>query len=109
MHLAAAVQTPCVAIFAARNIPRIWFPYGLQHRVLYHHVDCAGCELETCIVQQKKCLTSITVDEVLQEVRAILGCIPGHPHVALARNAMIDPGVSPTTHASRPPRHPESA
>ena len=73
MHLAAAVQTPCVAIFAARNIPRIWFPYGPQHRVLYHHVDCAGCELETCIVQQKKCLTSITVDEVLQEVRAILG------------------------------------
>lgn len=72
MHLAAAVQTPCVAIFAARNLPRVWFPYGPQHRVLYHHVDCAGCGLETCIVQQKKCLTSITVDEVLAEVRAIL-------------------------------------
>lgn len=73
MHLAAAVQTPCVAIFAARNIPRIWFPYGRQHRVLYHQVACAGCELETCIVQKKKCLTSITVAEVLAEIRAILG------------------------------------
>ena len=73
MHLAAAVQTPCVAIFAARNIPRIWFPYGHRHRVLYHQVDCAGCELETCIVQKKKCLTSISVDEVLAEVRAVLG------------------------------------
>lgn len=73
MHLAAAVQTPCVAIFAARNIPRVWFPYGAQHRILYHHVDCAGCELETCIIQKKKCLTSITVDEVLAEIRAILG------------------------------------
>ncbi len=72
MHLAAAVKTPCVAIFAARNIPRVWFPYGKQHRVLYHHVDCAGCELETCIVQKKKCLTSITVDEVLAEIRAVL-------------------------------------
>jgi len=72
MHLAAAVNTPCVAIFAARNIPRVWFPYGEQHRVLYHHVDCAGCELETCIVQKKKCLTSITVDEVLSEIRAVL-------------------------------------
>jgi heptosyltransferase-3 len=73
MHLAAAVQTPCVAIFAARNKPRVWFPYGKQHRVVYHQTDCWGCGLETCIVERKKCLTSITVDEVLTEVRAILG------------------------------------
>jgi heptosyltransferase-3 len=73
MHLAAAVQTPCVAIFSARNKPRVWFPYGKQHRVLYHKVDCWGCNLETCIIERKKCLTSITVDEVLVEVQAILG------------------------------------
>ena len=73
MHLAAAVQTPCVAIFAARNKPRVWFPYGKQHRVLYHQTDCWGCGLETCIVEKKKCLTSITVDEVVTEVRALLG------------------------------------
>jgi len=73
MHLAAAVQTPCVAIFSARNKPRVWFPYGSQHRVLYHPVDCWGCNLETCIVEQKKCLTSITVDEVLAQVHALLG------------------------------------
>ncbi|WP_433983281.1 glycosyltransferase family 9 protein [Tunturiibacter empetritectus] len=72
MHLAAAVQTPCVAIFAARNKPRVWFPYGKQHRVVYHQTDCWGCGLETCIVERKKCLTSITVDEVITEVRAIL-------------------------------------
>ena len=62
MHLAAAVQTPCVAIFAARNKPRVWFPYGKQHRVLYHQTDCWGCGLETCIIERKKCLTSITVE-----------------------------------------------
>jgi heptosyltransferase-3 len=73
MHLAAAVQTPCVAIFAARNKPRVWFPYGKQHRVLYHQTDCWGCGLETCIVEKKKCLISITVDEVVTEVRALLG------------------------------------
>ena len=72
MHLAAAVQTPCVAIFAARNIPRVWFPYGRQHRVIYHKVNCAGCGLETCTVERKKCLTSIAVDEVLMAVRAAL-------------------------------------
>lgn len=73
MHLAAAVQTPCVAIFAARNKPRVWFPYGKQHRILYHQTDCWGCGLETCIIERKKCLTSITADEVATEVRAILG------------------------------------
>jgi heptosyltransferase III len=73
MHLAVAVQTPCVAIFSARNKPRVWFPYGKQHHVLYHKVDCWGCNLETCIVEKKKCLTSITVDQVLAQVRSILG------------------------------------
>jgi ADP-heptose:LPS heptosyltransferase len=73
MHLAAAVQTPCVAIFAARNKPRVWFPYGARHRVVYHRVDCWGCGLETCIVEQKKCLTSITGQEVVEQVRQVLG------------------------------------
>jgi heptosyltransferase III len=70
MHLAAAVGTPCVAIFAARNIPRQWFPYGAHHRILYHRVECAGCGLETCIEQQKKCILSITVDEVLAAIHS---------------------------------------
>jgi ADP-heptose:LPS heptosyltransferase len=73
MHLAAAVQTPCVAIFAARNKPRVWFPYGKQHRVVYHQTDCWGCGLETCIAERKKCITSISVEEVLAEVQAVLG------------------------------------
>ena len=72
MHLAAAVGTPVVAIFAARNIPRQWFPFGKQHRVVYHRVECWGCGLETCIEQQKKCLMSITVDEVMEAVRGKL-------------------------------------
>ena len=72
MHLAAAMQTPCVAVFAARNIPRVWYPYGDQHRIVYHHVECAGCELETCTIERKRCLTTITVDEVAGEVNAIL-------------------------------------
>ncbi len=72
MHLAAAVGTPCVAIFAARNIPSQWFPYGPAHRILYHRVECAGCGLETCIEQQKKCILSITVDEVLTQVHGAL-------------------------------------
>ena len=73
MHLAAAVGTTCVAIFSARNLPRVWFPYGAGHRVVYHEVSCRGCGLETCIAEGKRCLTSIGVEEVVAEVRGVLG------------------------------------
>jgi len=72
MHLAATVGTPCVAVFAARNKPRTWFPWGSQHEVVYHRTDCWGCDLETCIEQKKKCLTSILPAEVLGVVHRVL-------------------------------------
>ncbi len=72
MHLAAAVGTPSVAIFAARNIPRQWFPFGSRNAVVYHRVDCWGCGLETCIEQGKKCLVSITVDDVMEKIRTLI-------------------------------------
>ena len=72
MHLAAAVGTPCVAIFSARGKPRRWFPYGSGHRVLYHRVSCWGCGLETCVVEKKRCILSIGVDEVVKEVEGVL-------------------------------------
>ncbi len=73
MHLAAAVSTPTVAIFSARQKPGVWFPYGPHHQVLYHQVSCWGCNLETCLVEQKRCILSITVAEVLTALQAILG------------------------------------
>jgi ADP-heptose:LPS heptosyltransferase len=71
MHLAATVGTPIVAIFAARNRPLQWFPAvtRVPHRIVYHQVDCWGCGLETCTVERKKCLTSITVEEVFAAVK----------------------------------------
>ncbi len=72
MHLAAAVQTRCVAVFSARDREGVWFPCGRGHKVFYHRTDCWGCGLETCIVQQKKCLAAITTDSVLAAVKNIL-------------------------------------
>ncbi|WP_247237848.1 glycosyltransferase family 9 protein [Telluribacter sp. SYSU D00476] len=64
MHLASGVGTPCVGVFSARNLPGRWYPRGENNKIIYHRVDCAGCGLEECIVQNKKCISSITVDEV---------------------------------------------
>jgi heptosyltransferase-3 len=72
MHLAAAVGTRCVAIFAARNPPGQWFPLGVGHRVIYHQTDCYGCGLNVCTEHKKKCILSITVDEVISAVKDLL-------------------------------------
>jgi heptosyltransferase-3 len=66
MHLAASVGVRCTAIFSARCMPGVWFPWGGKHRVIYHRTPCAGCELERCVSLHKACIESITVDEVYQ-------------------------------------------
>jgi len=38
MHLANSVGVPCVSIFAAREKPGIWFPYGNEEHVFYNHI-----------------------------------------------------------------------
>ena len=72
MHLAALGGTPCVAVFSARNLPGQWFPFGGQHRVLYHKTECFGCYLDVCVTEAKKCILSITVPEVLAAVEEVL-------------------------------------
>jgi ADP-heptose:LPS heptosyltransferase len=64
--LAATGGIPCAVVYSARNRPGIWFPPGRLHRNILHEVDCANCNLEVCIEQQKKCITGIAVDEMLQ-------------------------------------------
>jgi ADP-heptose:LPS heptosyltransferase len=64
MHLAAAVGTPCAIVFSARGKPGVWFPIGMQHEIVYHKTDCFGCNLEICVVERKRCILSIDVDEM---------------------------------------------
>ena len=73
LHLAEAVGVPVVGVYSARNLPGRWFPHGARNRVVYHAVDCRGCRLETCLVERKKCIESIAVEEVLAEMRVVLG------------------------------------
>jgi ADP-heptose:LPS heptosyltransferase len=72
MHLAAAVGTPCAAIFSARNPPGLWFPHGPHHTVFYHKTDCAGCRLNVCVEFKKKCITAISVASVSAAVLSML-------------------------------------
>ncbi len=72
MHLAACSGVPCVIAFSARGRRGVWFPNGSQHRVIYHQTSCQGCNLETCIVEKRRCLTSITVSEMAEAAASVL-------------------------------------
>jgi ADP-heptose:LPS heptosyltransferase len=69
MHIAAAVGTPCVAVFSARLGLGKWFPHGSQQvntrqRVLYNRTSCSPCNLEICTAENKRCILSITPEQV---------------------------------------------
>jgi ADP-heptose:LPS heptosyltransferase len=68
MHLAAAVGTPCVAIFSARDNPGKWEPVGPNHVVLRHEVPCGGCGLKTCVDRDLACLKAIATEDVLAAI-----------------------------------------
>jgi heptosyltransferase-3 len=72
-HLAACMGIRCACVFGARDLPGVWFPPGEGHEVVYHQPECFGCRLETCIAMQKKCILSVSVNEMEQAVRRILG------------------------------------
>ena len=72
MHLAAAMGTPCVGIFAAVGWPGKSYPYGRAHLVLRRSVPCEGCLLHECIEHDMKCLKLISVNEAVAACRAAL-------------------------------------
>ncbi len=68
MHLAAAAGVPCVVVFSALHKPGIWFPSGPYHRVIYHKTECFGCGLDICRKYNKKCIRSISAEEVFDAI-----------------------------------------
>lgn len=65
MHLAAAMKTPGVAIFSARDRAGKWEPFGSRFRVLRADVACRGCMLQTCVERDIACLRAISQEEVI--------------------------------------------
>ncbi|MGB7070955.1 MAG: glycosyltransferase family 9 protein [Pyrinomonadaceae bacterium] len=63
MHMAAAVGTPCVAVFAAIDWIGRWYPTG-QHNVVFRkRVECEGCHTPDCF-NNHKCLELTSTAEV---------------------------------------------
>jgi ADP-heptose:LPS heptosyltransferase len=68
MHLAAAVGTTTIAVFSAREMPGVWFPFGQEHNVFYRNVPCRDCRLDECVQYQKRCIREIQPADVAGRV-----------------------------------------
>ena len=70
-HLAAAVGTPVVSLFAP-TVPAVrWRPWRVPHELLGVDMPCAGCRARRCPVPGHPCLGGVGVEDVLAAVERL--------------------------------------
>jgi len=69
-HLAAAVATPVVSLFAPTVPAQWWRPWNVPHVLLGDQdIGCAQCRARRCPVQGHPCVEGVSVAEVVGAVR----------------------------------------
>ena len=67
-HLAAAVGTAVVSLYAP-TVPAVrWRPWQVPHELLHVDVPCAGCRARECPVPGHPCLGGVDIEEVVAAV-----------------------------------------
>lgn len=70
-HLAAAVGTPVVSLYAL-TVPAVrWRPWKVPHELVYVDVPCAGCRARRCPVAGHPCLEGVEVADVVAAVERV--------------------------------------
>lgn len=72
-HLAAAVGTPVVSLFAPTVPAARWRPWGVPHELLFREVPCAGCRARRCPVPGHPCLHDVEAAEAAAALRRLAG------------------------------------
>jgi ADP-heptose:LPS heptosyltransferase len=72
-HLAAAVGTPVVSLFAPTVPAGRWRPWGVPHALLGHQdIACAGCRASDCPVPGHPCIDDVMPDQAIAALRRLL-------------------------------------
>ncbi len=85
-HLAAAVGTPVVDVYAMTNLQHA--PWQVPSRIVAHDVPCRDCRKSVCPAGHHACLREIDAQEV---VEAALELAAGDPGRAAPPAGIIDP------------------
>ncbi|MEV4582838.1 glycosyltransferase family 9 protein [Nonomuraea jabiensis] len=72
-HLAAAVGTPVVSLFAPVVPAGRWAPYGVPYVLLGDQEGpCKDTRAQTCPIDGHPCLTGVTAEQVVKAVRELI-------------------------------------
>jgi lipopolysaccharide heptosyltransferase II len=82
VHLAAAVGTPVVDLYALTNPQHT--PWGVGNRVLFHDVECRWCYKSACPEGHHNCLRLVPPALVAEAALDLLECPPEPLAAALA-------------------------
>jgi len=108
-HLAAAVGTPVVSIYAP-TVPAVrWHPWKVPHALLNEQVPCANCRAKTCPVRGHPCIDKLDIATVLSAVHHIAdrtgGAVEDDSRDP-ARENRLAPRQDPSAAASEPKYEP---
>jgi hypothetical protein len=70
MHTANAVGVPAVVVWGGLTLPE-FAGYAEMHTIVHRRVECAPCGLRGDCPYGRKCLTGVTVDDVLGHLRSL--------------------------------------
>jgi len=65
-HLAAAVGTPVVSLFAPTVPAERWRPWRVPHVLLHRDLPCAGCRARVCPIEGHPCVDTLGPGDVLE-------------------------------------------
>lgn len=74
VHIAAAVGTPVVDLYALTNPQHT--PWQVPHRVLFHDVSCKFCYKSICLEKHHLCLQGISPEAVVQAAYELMKIKP---------------------------------
>ena len=76
VHIAAAVGTPVVDLYALTNLQHT--PWGVPNRVLFHDVPCKNCYKSICPEGHQNCLRLVTPESVVDAACELLPAMRSH-------------------------------
>lgn len=94
VHLAAALRTPVVDLYALTNLQHT--PWNIPHRTLAVDVPCAGCRRSICPLGHQQCIAGIEPELVVRAVHALLDETWRTPLGAAERSRTRDRGATPS-------------